>query len=67
MNFIPLFARRNEPGEDHPYDAFFDRNSLTDFELGFVGTPSERLVWCFLHFSIVAEAVSCLRGIASKQ
>jgi len=41
MNFIPFSARRNEPGENHADHAFFDRNCVTDFELRFVGAPSE--------------------------
>lgn len=64
MNLVPLFARRNEPGEDHTYDAFFDRKRVANFEFGIAGIPSERLACCgFPHSSIVAEIDSCLGGM----
>jgi hypothetical protein len=36
MNFIPPFARRLEPGQNHPDHAIFDFDDITDFEPRFV-------------------------------
>jgi hypothetical protein len=50
MNLIAhSVIRRCESGENHSNHAFFDRSCITDFELGFVGSPSQCLAWCFLH------------------
>ena len=55
MNFIPPFARRLEPGQNHPDHTIFDFDNITDFELRFVGPPSEDLACRFLHPYIVAH------------
>jgi len=62
MNFVPPFTRWNEPGQHHSDHAFPNGNRLTDFELWFVGTPSDRLEWCCVHPSIVAQVASWMIG-----
>ena len=56
MNFIPPFARRIEPGQNHPDHAIFDFDHITDFELRFVRSASKSLaLWFVLHPSILPQ------------
>jgi hypothetical protein len=56
MNFIPPFARRLEPGQNHPDYAIFDFDKITDFELRFVGAAYKSLtLWFVLHLSILPQ------------
>ena len=66
MNFIPLFAGWDESGENHSNHAFFNQNSVTDFELGFVGAPDDGAACRFLHYSIVTQSLEQLPPFPSK-
>ena len=56
MNFIPPFAGRFEPGQNHPDHAIFDFDHITDFELRFVRSASKSLaLWFVLHPSILPQ------------
>jgi hypothetical protein len=55
MNFIPPFARRLEPGQNHPDHTIFDFDNITDFELRFVRAAYKSLAWCVLHPPILTQ------------
>src|ERR1019366_10002733 len=55
MKFIPPFARRLEPGQNHPDHTIFDFDNITDFELRFVRAAYKSLAWCVLHPPIRSE------------
>ena len=66
MNFVEPFAGRGKAGNDHPDHAVFDWNGITDFELRFVGVPSEGLACRFFHLSIVAHRRFDMGGLGSS-
>jgi hypothetical protein len=63
MNFVTPLTRSAKTGEHHPDQAFLDENSVTDFELRFIGAPYEGLPCRFLHAFIVAQNNRCLREL----
>ena len=54
MRFVDLWTGRNVAGENHSDHAFLDYNSVTDFELWFIGVAFDCVSGRLLHFSIMA-------------
>jgi hypothetical protein len=48
MNVVPGVTRSQVAGKDDADDTFFNRDLVTDFELGFVRTACHRSMWGWL-------------------